>query len=80
MKTFFIMMLVGMSSNLVMSEPVRCARAMTLCECSGLRFEEIARRLREEGLSLEALQEKTGVGRLCTACLPDLRDHLAAGR
>jgi len=61
-------------------DPVRRARAMTRCECTGLRFEELVRRLREEGLSLEALQEKTGVGRLCTACVPDLCDHLAPGR
>ena len=63
-----------------LAEPVRCGRAMTRCECSGLPFEEIARRLREEGHGLEALLAETGCGRLCTACLPDLRDHLAARR
>ena len=67
-------------SSAVVAEPVRCGRTMTSCECSGIRFEEIARRLREEGKSLDALQAETGVGRLCTACLPDLHEHLAARR
>jgi NAD(P)H-nitrite reductase large subunit len=53
---------------------------MTRCECAELSFDEIARRLRERGQSLEALQRETGCGRLCTACLPDLHDHLAARR
>jgi bacterioferritin-associated ferredoxin len=67
-------------STSVLEEPVRCGRAMTRCECSGLPFEEIARRLREEGRSLEALSAETGCGRLCTACVPDLHDHLVARR
>jgi len=79
MKTLFIIMFAGMSSPLT-AEPVRCGRAMTRCECSGIRFEELARRLREEGQSLEKLQAETGVGRLCTACVPDLHEHLAARR
>jgi bacterioferritin-associated ferredoxin len=53
---------------------------MTRCECAELSFDEIARRVREQGLSLESLQRETGCGRLCTACLPDLHDHLAARR
>ena len=61
-------------------EGVRLGRAMTRCECAELSFDEIARRLRERGQSLEALQRETGCGRLCTACLPDLHDHLAARR
>ena len=65
-------------SSSVLVEPVRCGRAMTRCECSGIPFEEIARRLRFEGQSLDELQVETGCGRLCTACLPDLHDHLAA--
>jgi bacterioferritin-associated ferredoxin len=48
---------------------------MTRCECAELPFDEIARRILEEGASLEEVQERTGCGRLCTACLPDLRDH-----
>ena len=54
------------------------ARGMTRCECAELPFEEVARHLREEGTSLEEIQERTGCGRLCSACLPDLRAHLAA--
>ena len=54
------------------------AVAMTACECAGLSFDEVARRVREEGQALEDVQERTGCGRLCSACLPDLRDHLAA--
>jgi bacterioferritin-associated ferredoxin len=53
---------------------------MTRCECTGLSFDEVARRVREEGHALEEVQDRTGCGRLCSACLPDLRDHLAARR
>jgi len=53
---------------------------MTRCECAGLPFEEVVRRVCQEGLSLEALQRDTGCGRLCSACLPDLHEHLAARR
>jgi bacterioferritin-associated ferredoxin len=56
------------------------APAMTRCECTGLRFDEVARRLREDGQTLEQVQETTGCGRLCSACLPELEDHLAARR
>ena len=55
-------------------------RAMERCECAELAFDEVARRIREEGASLEEMQERTGCGRLCSACLPDLRDHLARHR
>jgi bacterioferritin-associated ferredoxin len=65
-------------SSAVLVEPVRCGRTMTRCECSGMPFEEIARRVCDEGQNLETLQAETGCGRLCTACLPDLHDHLAA--
>jgi bacterioferritin-associated ferredoxin len=54
------------------------APAMTRCECAELPFDEVARRVRDEGASLEEVQERTGCGRLCSACLPDLRAHLAA--
>ena len=53
---------------------------MTRCECAGLPFDEVARRIREEGHALEEVLDRTGCGRLCSACLPDLRDHLAARR
>ena len=52
-------------------------RAMTRCECAELSFDELARRLREAGRSFDQLQAETGVGLLCTACLPELRAHLA---
>jgi len=51
---------------------------MTRCECAGVPFEEIARRLREEGLSLQEACGRTGCGAICTACLPDLRVYLAS--
>jgi bacterioferritin-associated ferredoxin len=69
-----------MAEGSLLADAVRVGRVMTRCECSGLRFDEIARRLRDEGQSLEALQTETGCGRLCTACLPDLHEHLAARR
>ena len=56
------------------------ASSMTRCECAELPFDEVARRVREEGATLEQVQERTGCGRMCSACLPDLRDHLAARR
>ena len=67
-------------SGVMESEPVRFGRAMTRCECASLPFDEIARRVLAEGQSLEAVQRETGCGHLCTACLPDLRAHLAARR
>jgi bacterioferritin-associated ferredoxin len=53
---------------------------MTRCECAEISFEEVSRRMREEGLTLEQVSEKTGCGRCCTACLPDLRAHLCKTR
>ncbi len=44
---------------------------MTRCECAELTFDEIARRL-EQGQTLEQLQQATGCGLLCSACVPDL--------
>ena len=55
-------------------------RAMTRCECADLSFDDLARRLCRDGLSFEELAERTGCGRLCTACLPDLREHVARAR
>lgn len=54
--------------------------AMTRCECAGLSFAEIARRLLEEGATLDELRARTGCGETCTACLPDLRLYLDARR
>ena len=66
------------SVSLGPARPWACA--LTGCECAGLSFDDVARRLREEGQTLEEVQDRTGCGRLCSACLPDLRDHLAARR
>ncbi len=79
MKTLFIIMFV-VEGSVLEAEPVRFGLAMTRCECASLPFDEIARRVCDEGQSLELLQRETGCGRLCTACLPDLREHLAARR
>jgi len=57
----------------------RFGQAMTRCECAELSFAEIAQRVRAERLSLEEVTRRTGCGSTCTACLPDLRDHLARG-
>jgi NAD(P)H-nitrite reductase large subunit len=58
------------------SRPDPTPRAMTRCECAGVAFDEIARRLAAEGLSLDELGRRTGCARTCTACLPDLRAYL----
>jgi len=59
----------------------RCGRlvpALSGCECAEMTFEELVRRMRDRSASLDAVQAETGAGLLCTACLPDLREHLAA--
>ncbi len=66
------------SVSLGPTRPWACA--MTRCECASLPFDEVARRIREEAQTLEEVQDRTGCGRLCSACLPDLREHLAARR
>jgi NAD(P)H-nitrite reductase large subunit len=55
-------------------------QTMTRCECAEVPFDEVARSMREGGLSLEEASWRTGCGRLCTACLPDLRAHVGQGR
>jgi len=52
-------------------------RAMRACECAGLSFHEIACRIEAEGLALDEVLTRTGCGRTCTACVPDLRAFLA---
>ena len=52
-------------------------RPMTRCECAGIAFDEAARRMQAEGLALEQAVRRSGCGRNCEACLPDLRRHLA---
>jgi bacterioferritin-associated ferredoxin len=53
-------------------------RPMTRCECSGVSFDEAARRLETERMSLDELSRRTGCGGTCTACIPELRRYLAA--
>jgi NAD(P)H-nitrite reductase large subunit len=52
-------------------------RAMSRCECAGISFEDVARRLRDTGCDVEDICRRTGCGRTCTACLPDLARFLA---
>ena len=53
-------------------------RAMTRCECTGVPFDEAARRMQAEGLTLDQAVRRSGCGKNCEACLPDLRRHLAS--
>jgi bacterioferritin-associated ferredoxin len=53
---------------------------MERCECAEMSFDEVSRRMRAGGLSLEEVAERTGCGRVCSACLPDLRKHLCKTR
>jgi bacterioferritin-associated ferredoxin len=50
---------------------------MTRCECAGVAFTEIARRMEAGGKSLDLVMAETGVGGLCTGCIPDLRAFVA---
>jgi len=52
--------------------------AMTRCECAEISFEEAARRMQAEKLTVEELTRRTGCGGNCTACVPDLRRFLAS--
>jgi len=79
MKTLLIIMTFGMEGSVGFGEGCAWPQAMTRCECAELAFDEVARRIRD-GASLEEVQERTGCGRLCSACLPELRDHLARRR
>jgi len=56
------------------------APEMTRCECAGVSFAEVEKRIREEGLSIEDAARRTGCGRTCTACLPDLERRLTHRR
>jgi len=50
--------------------------AMTRCECADLSFDEIRQRI-DKGQEFEELAKRTGCGRTCTACVPDLEAFLA---
>lgn len=66
-----------MASTLT-AEPIELAapRAMTRCECAGTPFDEVARRIETEGLTVAECARRTGCGQTCTACLPDLQAFL----
>ena len=51
---------------------------MTRCECAGIPFHEIARRMAAEQATFEDVCRRTDCGQTCTACLPDLLRYLAA--
>ena len=53
-------------------------RAMTRCECAGVTFEEVARRLQAERALAEQALRRTGCGQTCGACLADLHAFLAS--
>ena len=55
-------------------------RAMTRCECTGVTFQELARRMDAEGTTVEEVCRRTGCGLTCTACVPDLVRALASRR
>ncbi len=67
------------TSVAVRADPARARpRCMTRCECVGLSFDELRRRMRAEGLSANDACRRTGCGQLCTACLPDLEAYLSS--
>jgi NAD(P)H-nitrite reductase large subunit len=53
------------------------AAAMTCCECAEVAFDEVARRVEAEKVSVEEAARRTGCGRTCEACIPDLHRFLA---
>jgi bacterioferritin-associated ferredoxin len=54
------------------------APPMTRCECAEISFEQVAQTMGAESLSFEEVSRRTGCGRNCGACLPDLRRYLAS--
>jgi bacterioferritin-associated ferredoxin len=53
------------------------SRAMTKCECLEVSFDLLAARMERTGESVDEMMNATGCGSLCTACVPDLKAHLA---
>jgi bacterioferritin-associated ferredoxin len=51
---------------------------MTRCECAGVTFEEVARRMARERLAADQAVRRTGCGQNCGACIPDLLRFLAS--
>lgn len=58
--------------------PAAKPRAMTRCECAGVSFQELARRMDAEGTTIEEVCRRSGCGLTCTACVPDLVRALAS--
>ncbi len=56
----------------------RICRSMTRCECAAVAFAEVAAQMTDHALSLQEVQERTGCGQTCTACIPDLVEFLTA--
>jgi len=54
--------------------------AVTRCICHDVPFAELIGLARREGLSLEALSERTGCGTGCGSCVPYIRVALASGK
>jgi bacterioferritin-associated ferredoxin len=52
-------------------------QAMTRCECAGVTFAEVARRVEAEGITPPQAIRRSGCGQTCEACLPDLMRFLA---
>ena len=61
-----------------MPAPASFGPPMTRCECAGVTFAEVARRMDAEGLLPEQAIGRTRCGQTCGACLPDLKRFLAA--
>jgi bacterioferritin-associated ferredoxin len=49
---------------------------LTTCACADLTFEQIAQKVRASKKNWRETCRELGVGVTCTACLPDLHDHL----
>lgn len=69
----------SLPTPLALGRPAHCParpRRMTRCECAGVAFSEVSELMRREGLSLDQACDRTGCGRTCTGCLPDLEHFL----
>lgn len=53
--------------------------AVNRCICSGVRFAEILRLHRDEGLTFDEIRERTGACDGCTSCEPYVRLTLSTG-
>jgi NAD(P)H-nitrite reductase large subunit len=76
--TFTIFVVMQTMPAVLEAAPVATPRAMTRCECAGVSFQEVARRLDAEGSSIEEACRRTGCGLICSACVPDLVRALAS--